>query len=82
MEITYHRAAAGDQMGALSLEPCAAVQSWFFSEVYTQLDCAEAAGSEIPGQLDCAEAAGLEGRRKAPRFFWALFFVVQPGISI
>ena len=36
-------------------------QSGFFSEggVYTQLDCAEAAGSEIPGQLDCAEAAGL-----------------------
>ena len=35
----------------------------------TQLDCAEAAGSEIPGQLDCAEAAGLR-RREAPRFFW------------
>ena len=37
--------------------------------MYTQLDCAEAAGSEIPGQLDCAEAAGLR-RREAPRFFW------------
>ena len=47
-------------------------QSGFFSEgwVYTQLDCAEAAGSEIPGQLDCAEAAGL---RQAPRFFLALW---------
>ena len=29
---------------------------------YTQLDCAEAAGSKIPGQLiDCVEAAGFGG---------------------
>ena len=48
-------------------------RSGFFSEggVYTQLDCAEAAGSEIPGQLDCAEAAEL---RRA-----AIFLVLGGG---
>ena len=38
--------------------------------MYTRLDCAEAAGSEILGRLDCAEAAGLEGGAKR-RDFWA-----------
>ena len=40
--------------------------------VYTQLDCAEAAGSEIPGQHDCAEAVGLEAARSAANFFGSL----------
>jgi len=34
--------------------------SWGEGYTCTQLDCAEAAGSEIPGQLDCAEAAGSD----------------------
>ena len=37
--------------------------------MYTRLDCAEAAGSEIPGRPDCAEAAGLEGGAKRRDFF-------------